>query len=69
MMEYGTISGNDTLATAAASTGLEVNGEILLLGGWGVGGGEKGEEGVHFLVEFDGIDETREMDSAEEAVG
>ena len=69
MMACGANSGNDTLATTAASTSLEVNGEILLLGGWGIGGGEEGEEGVHYSVEFDGVDGTRGMDSAQEAVG
>jgi hypothetical protein len=41
-------SSNDALVASAASAGLKVNREVLLLGGGGLGWGEEGEEGVHF---------------------
>jgi len=40
-------SSNDASTAGGASTGLELNREILLLGGGGLGGGEVGEEGIH----------------------
>ena len=39
---------NDASTARGTSTGLELNREILLLAGGGLGGGEEGEEGVHF---------------------
>jgi len=41
-------SSNNASTTRGASTGLEFNREVLLLGGGGLGGGEEGEESVHF---------------------
>ena len=42
-------SSNNASTARGASTGLELNREILLLaGGGGLGGGEEGEEGIHF---------------------
>jgi len=38
---------NDTPTARSASTGLELNREILLLAGGGCGGGKEGEEGIH----------------------
>jgi len=40
-------SSNDASTAGGASTGLELNREILLLGGGGLGWGEVGEEGIH----------------------
>ena len=41
-------SSNNASTARGASTGLEFHREILLLAGGGLGGGEEGEEGVHF---------------------
>ena len=41
-------SSNNASTARGTSTGLELNREILLLAGGGLGGGEEGEEGVHF---------------------
>jgi len=41
-------SSNDASTARGTSTGLELNREILLLAGGGLGGGEEGEEGIHF---------------------
>jgi len=41
-------SSNDASTARGTSTGLELNREILLLTGGGLGWGEEGEEGIHF---------------------
>ena len=41
-------SSNNASTARGTSTGLELNREILLFAGGGLGGGEEGEEGIHF---------------------
>ena len=41
-------SSNDALAASRGPSSLKLDREILLLGGGSLGGGEEGDEGVHF---------------------